>query len=120
MTRDRLFEIGVFDDDDVPPPKAGPVQNLDETTAVKVAARCERCDTLLVDDEKICGPCNRQLNAQAYKRTKRRKKALEDQNMRAKLEVQRIVGNLCQHCGIRRRQHLSRTCGQRSCSERHE
>ena len=111
--RDRLFELGVFDDDDAPPPKAGPVQNVDEMP-LKWEHHCPRCDCIMVEATPSgnCKDCHQKVMEQKQRRVRQKKKE-------AQLSVAAIVGNLCSHCGVRRRRYLSRTCGQRAC-ERHE
>jgi len=114
--RDRLFEMGVFDDDDAPlPPRAGPVQNVDEKP-LKWQHYCPKCDCVLVDAtlSGLCRECH-QKNLE-YKRRMQQKK---EDDERAKRQVASIVGNLCVNCGVRRRKYLSRVCGQRAC-EKHE
>jgi hypothetical protein len=113
--RDRLFEMGVFDDDDAPARKSGPVQNVDEEP-LRWQHNCPGCNCLLVDSmlSGLCKDCHqRHMERKRYAETKR------EEREKARQQVAGIVGNLCIHCGIRRRKYLSRVCGQRAC-ERHE
>ena len=117
--RDFLFACGVFDDDDRPAPKLGPVRNVDEQPiqAHQWQHFCPGCGGLLVDPSMLsglCKPCH--ASKEDDRRKKEQRKATQE---RARLDVAAIVGNLCAHCGVRRRKYLSRYCGQRAC-ERHE
>lgn len=117
--RDRLFEMGVFDDDDAPAPKAGPVRNVDEEPiqAHKWQHFCPGCNGLLVDPSMLSGLCK---PCHAAKEDDRRKKEQRKATKaKSRLDVAAIVGNLCVYCGVRRRKYLSRVCGQRAC-EKHE
>ena len=113
--RDFLFSVGVFDDDR-PAPKLGPVRNVDETTPLAWQHYCPTCEAILVNPaaDGNCKPCHAK-RADIAAKTQARK----DAAAKARLDVAAIVGNLCVHCGVRRRKFLSRTCGQRAC-ERHE
>lgn len=116
---DFLFSVGVFDDDDRPTMRQhGPVCNVDEQPiqAHQWQHFCPGCDSLLVDPafSGLCKGCDWQK-----KERDRRRARYHEERKAGQIDVAAIVGTLCAHCGVRRRKHGSKVCGQRACG-RHE